>query len=376
MTETTTLRAPYRADLVGSLLRPAALKQAHQDLAAGTISQAEETAIQQREIKRIVEKQVDLGFHAVTDGEFSRQYWHLDFLWGLNGLAEVRQASYDQKFAGDIAPADNVKLSGKVAYNPDHPFFAAFKYLHSIVPAGVLAKQTIPTPALIFRDHRADNWRDYYANETDLEQDIIKAYVQTIQQFYALGCRYIQIDDTNWAYLIDGLRKTENDAAAQQPFIALAERAHRLLAGILSQLPQDLTVTSHICRGNFQSTYLFSGGYQYIADYLKDLPYDGLFLEYDNERSGSLEPLATLWHNDNNKRIVLGFITSKFAQLEKVSEVEQRINEASEYVPLANLALSTQCGFASTEEGNKVTEDDQWAKLQLVQDIAKDVWHD
>ncbi|WP_461225208.1 vitamin B12 independent methionine synthase [Lacticaseibacillus suihuaensis] len=372
MTQSTTI--PFRADLVGSLLRPADLKQANAQLKAGTSTAAAEEAVQHREVARIVAAQAKLGFRAVTDGEFSREYWHLDFLWGLNGVAEVRHAQYDKNFEGDIAPADNVRLNGRVAYNPDHPFFAAFSYLNSVVPAGVLAKQTIPTPALLFRDHRSDNWADYYDSLEALEQDVIKAYVQTIQHFYDLGCRYLQIDDTNWAFLIHNLRRTEGDAAAAKPYVELAERSHRLLAGILSQLPEDLAVTSHICRGNFQSTYLFTGGYEYVADYIKDLPYSGLFLEYDNARSGSFAPLATLWNGDANKTLVLGLITSKFPELEDPAAIKARLQEAAQTVPLANLALSTQCGFASTEEGNKLTEDQQWAKLQLVQDIARDVW--
>ncbi|WP_225046796.1 vitamin B12 independent methionine synthase [Lacticaseibacillus kribbianus] len=367
---------PFRADLVGSLLRPADLKQAHVDLAAGTITQAQELTVQHQEIARIVAEQAKLGFKAVTDGEFSRQYWHLDFLWGLTGVAEVRHAQYDKNFAGDIAPADNVRLNGRVAYNPDHPFFAAFSYLNSVVPEGVLAKQTIPSPALLFRDHRSDNWADYYDSIDELEQDVITAYVQTIQRFYDLGCRYLQIDDTNWAFLIHNLRRTADDAEAAKPYVELAERSHRLLAGILSQLPKDLAVTSHICRGNFQSTYLFTGGYEYVADYIKDLPYAGLFLEYDNARSGSFAPLKTLWNGDANKTLVLGLITSKFAALEDPAAIKARLKAAAESVPLANLALSTQCGFASTEEGNKVTEAEQWAKLKLVQDIAASVWGD
>ncbi|WP_125703906.1 5-methyltetrahydropteroyltriglutamate--homocysteine S-methyltransferase [Lacticaseibacillus daqingensis] len=371
---TNTTHAPFHADLVGSLLRPATLKQANADLAAGRIDAAAALAVQHSEIKRVVDSQVALGFKAVTDGEFSRQYWHLDFLWGLTGVDPVLHATYDKNFEGDIAPVDNAQLTGPVGYNPDHPFFAAFSYLNSIVPDGVLAKQTIPTPSLLLRDHRSDNWADFYPTPEAFEDAIIAAYVQTIQHFYDLGCRYLQIDDTNWAYLIHNLRQTENDPAAAQPFVTLAERAHRLLAGILAQVPADLTVTSHICRGNFQSTYLFTGGYEYVAEYLKDLPYDGLFLEYDNPRSGSFAPLKTIWNGDANKTLVLGVITSKFPDLEAPAQITHRLDEAQVDIPLANLALSTQCGFASTQEGNKLTEAQQWAKLQLVQSIAQSVW--
>lgn len=374
MTTSIATKIPFRADLVGSLLRPTALKQANADLAAGKISAAEAQTVQHDQIKRIVTKQADLGFKAVTDGEYSRRYWHLDFLWGLNGVDKIDHARYEHNFKGNINAADNVELTGPIGYNPEHPFFAAFEYLQSQVLAGVLAKQTIPSPALLFRDHRSDNWAKYYDKFEDYQAAVVTAYVDTIKHFYDLGCRYLQFDDTNWAYLIQNLRETEKDPAKHKPFVQLAQLAHDVIAAILPQLPADLTVTSHICRGNFQSTYLFSGSYDYVADYIKDLPYDGLFLEYDTSRDGDFAPLATLWNHDDNKRIVLGLITSKFADLEDPAAIKARIKEATAYVPLDHLALSTQCGFASTAEGNKVTEADQWAKLQLVQTIAKQVW--
>ena len=367
---------PYRADLVGSFLRPAALKQAHQALLAGKISNAREVAIQHAAVKDLVAKQAAAGFTAVTDGEFSRQYWHLDFLWGLTGVDKLNHAQYERNFVGNINTADNVTLTAPIAENPQHPFYDAFSYLQEVTPAGHEAKFTIPSPGLLLRDHRTDNWADFYQSREDFKQAIAQTYIDTIQHFYDLGLRYLQIDDTNWAYLIDNLKKTQGDAAAQKPFVELAETAHDIIKQILESKPADLTITSHICRGNFQSTFLFEGGYEYVADYIKDLPYDGLFLEYDNERSGNFAPLKTLWNNDANKIIVLGLITSKFADLEDEALVKARIQEATAYVPLANLALSTQCGFASTEEGNKVTDDDQWAKLALVQKIAKEIWQD
>ena len=376
MTEEVQTKAPFRADLVGSLLRPERLKVAHQQLGIGEIQQDQELAIQHEAIKHIVKKQVELGFNAVTDGEFSRRYWHLDFFWGLNGFEKDDAWKYERDFKGGINAAANVHLAGKVGFNPDHPFFAAFNYLKSIVPAGVLPKQTIPSPALLFRDHRSDNWSKCYASFDDYLADVVQAYVATIEHFYTLGVRYLQIDDTNWAYLIQNLKDTENDPKRHQHFVDFAKLAHQVIKAVLVRLPEDLTVTSHICRGNFQSTFLFSGGYQYVADEIGDLPYDGLFLEYDSQRAGSFEPLPQLWQGDTNKRIVLGLITSKFPELEDEEKVIERIHAATAYVPLSNLALSTQCGFASTEEGNKLTEDDQWAKLALVQRIAHRVWED
>jgi len=370
---TTTLTAPFRYDVVGSLLRPASLKKAHAQLAAGEITAAQALQVQQTEIKRIVDEQVKLGLHAVTDGEFSRSWWHLDFLWGLTGVGKY---DYHQsyKFKGDQTRTDNAELVGKVGFNPDHPFFKAFSYLQSIVPDGVLAKQTIPSPTMLFRDNRSDNWAKFYDSWSAYLDDLATAYHETILHFYELGCRYIQLDDTTWAFLISKLGDDQLSAADRDHYVQLAHDAVHVINALLTDLPADLTVTTHICRGNFKSTYLFSGSYDVVADYLGQLHYDGLFLEYDNQRAGGFEVLDRIWNGDTNKRIVLGLVTSKFPELEATDHLLNRIHEAATKVPLANLALSTQCGFASTEEGNQLSEADQWAKLKLVIDTAKDVW--
>ena len=226
---------PYRADLVGSFLRPAELKQAHVDFLAGKLSNAREVEIQHAAIKDLVEKEVAAGFKAVTDGEFSRQYWHLDFLWGLKGIDKLVRADYDRNFVGNIAPADNVILTGKVAANDTHPFYDAFEYLKSVAPDGTEPKFTIPSPGLLFRDHRSDHWADFYDSFEDYKQAVTKAYADTIKHFYDLGLRYLQIDDTNWAYLIDNLKKTEGDVEAQKPFVELAETAHDIIKAVLKQ---------------------------------------------------------------------------------------------------------------------------------------------
>lgn len=374
-TLTKTNQIPFRYDVVGSLLRTDSLKKAHRDYAEQKISADELKQIQQVETKRIVEKQIELGLKAVTDGEFNRSWWHLDFLWGLNGVGHYDyQQSY--KFHGDHTRTDNAELIGKVGFNPEHPFFESFKYLNSLVPKGILAKQTIPSPTMLFRDNRSDRWSEYYETWDAYLDDLAKAYHETIQHFYDLGCRYIQLDDTTWAFLISKLNENKDNPTEYQKLVQTAEDAVRVINQLLEDLPADLTVTTHICRGNFKSTYLFEGGYDVVADYLGQLNYDGLFLEYDNDRSGTFAPLAKIWNHDVNKRLVLGLITSKAPELESVKAVEERIQEASKYVPIGNLALSTQCGFASTEEGNKLTEDEQWAKLSLVKHIAQDVWPD
>lgn len=369
----TAIKFPYRYDVVGSLLRPAVLKDARAQFAAGKIDAEQLQTIQRAETKRVVDQQVALGLKAVTDGEFNRSWWHLDFLWGLTGVGHY---DYHQsyKFHGSQTRTDNADLIGKVAFNPEHPFFTSFQYLQSLVPAGVTVKQTIPSPTMLFRDNRSDNWATYYETWSDYLDDLAQAYHDTIQHFYDLGCRYIQLDDTTWAFLISKLNETATDAAAHQKYVTLATDAVRVINQLLAGLPDDLTVTTHICRGNFRSTYLFSGGYDDVADYLGQLHYDGLFLEYDSDRAGDFTPLRKIWHGDPDKRLVLGLITSKFAELEDPAVIKARIQAAAQQVPLANLALSTQCGFASTEEGNTLTEEQQWAKLKLVKQIATDVW--
>lgn len=375
MTESATqIKFPYRYDIVGSLLRTQALKDAHAKFSAGQIEDSQLKTIQRQETRKIVAKQVDLGLKDITDGEFNRSWWHLDFLWGLTGVGHYDyHKSY--KFHGSKTRTDNAELVGKIAFNPNHPFFESFEYLKSITPDGVTPKQTIPSPSMLFRDNRSDNWSDYYDSWDAYLDDLAKAYHETILRFYELGCRYIQLDDTTWAFLISKLNETASDPEAHAKYIKLAEDAVLVINKLLENLPEDLTVTTHICRGNFKSTYLFSGSYDDVADYLGQLHYDGLFLEYDSDRAGNFDPLDRIWNGDRDKRIVLGLITSKSPELENQDTVIARIKQAAEKVPLENLALSTQCGFASTEEGNKLTEDQQWAKLTLVKSIAEKVWH-
>ncbi|KRM57685.1 hypothetical protein C5L31_000198 [Secundilactobacillus malefermentans] len=373
MTQKTLTKIPFNYDVVGSLLRSEKLKQARTDFAAGKIDEIAKQEVQHAETKRIVEKQIELGLHAVTDGEYNRSWWHLDFLWGLTGVGHYDyHKSY--KFKGDKTRTDNADLVGKIAFNPDHPFFDSFKYFNSLTPEDVLAKQTIPSPTMLFRDNRSDNWSKFYDSWDAYLVDLANAYRDTILHFYELGCRYIQLDDTTWAFLISQLNATKDQPEEHAKFVKLAEDAVKVINASIADLPADLTVTTHVCRGNFKSTYLFAGGYDVVAEYLGQLNYDGLFLEYDNERAGGFAPLTKIWNGNKDKRIVLGLITSKFPELEDKNEVIDRIHEAAKYVPLENLALSTQCGFASTEEGNKLTEEQQWDKLTLVKEIAEEVW--
>ena len=227
---------------------------------------------------------------------------------------------------------------------------------------------------MLFRDNRSDNWSEFYDTYNEYLTDLANAYHQTILHFYELGARYVQLDDTTWAFLISKLHETADQPEEHQKYLQIAQDAVTVINALLKDLPEDLTVTTHICRGNFQSTYLFAGGYDDVAEYLGQLNYDGVFLEYDDSRSGSFGPLAKIWNGDKNKRIVLGLITSKQPKIEDQSTIIDRVNEAAQYVPLENLALSTQCGFASTEEGNKLTQQQQWDKLRFVIQTAEKIW--
>ncbi|MBM7636358.1 vitamin B12 independent methionine synthase [Streptococcus saliviloxodontae] len=361
-------------DHVGSYLRPAALKEAREQFANGEISQDELLKVQDQLVKELVHHEVENGLKVVSDGEFGRSWWHLDFLWNLTGFeAYLQEDSY--KFHGAKTRTTNVRLNGQVAENPEHPFYRDFTYLKSITPEGVTPKVTIPSPSLVIdRDHRSDLYADYYEDWTGFLDGLAKAYHDTIQHFYDLGARYVQLDDTTWAFLLHQLETFKDEPEKRAHFEKLAEDDVYVINKALEGLPEDLTLATHICRGNFKSTYLFEGGYQTIAKYLGQLNYDIFFLEYDDSRSGDFSPLSEIWNGRDNVELVLGVITSKDPQLEDVDAVIARIQEAAELVPLKNLGISTQCGFASTEEGNILTEEDEWKKLQLIQNITEKVW--
>lgn len=368
----TKLSAPYRYDIVGSFLRPQELKDARAKFKAGELSKEELTKVEDKWISDLVAKEKAVGLKAVTDGEFRRSWWHLDFLWGLKGVTKYDyQQSY--KFHGAKTRTDNAELGGKVAYNPDHPFFDHFLFTQKAAGDAV-AKQTIPSPTMLFRDNRSDNWPEFYASWEDYLADLGKAYNETIKHFYDLGCRYLQIDDTTWAFLISKLNESQDNPEEHAKYVHLAESAVTVINAALEGLPEDLTVTTHICRGNFKSTFLFSGGYEAVAPYLAQLNYDGFFLEYDSDRAGDLAPIKQIWDGRENVKLVLGLVTSKFGQLEDKDAVIARLKEASGYVPLENLCLSPQCGFASTEEGNTLTEEEEWNKLKFIKEVADEVW--
>lgn len=369
MSTITKIKYPNRYDIVGSFLRPERLKQARADYQNHKSSKADLVQIENEEIDRLVKKEVDLGLTDVTSGEFRRSWWHLDFFDGLKG-AHFFTPDHGFIFNGQETRKGGIKITDKLAYNPSHPFFDDFNYLNQIVPDGITPKQTIPSPSVFFPNKDAEVYDEHYNNDLDaFLEDEIKAYQQTIQHFYDLGCRYLQLDDTSW-----GMWASFSKNTISPELKPLCEAAVKAINALADNKPDDLVLTMHVCRGNYDSNWAGAGAYDPIADYLAQLHIDGYFLEYDNERSGGFEPLKKIATNGRNQRIVLGLVTTKRPDLESQTTLKQRIQQASQYVPLENLCLSPQCGFASTEEGNHLTEDEQWAKLRLVVETATEVW--
>ena len=362
-----TKRGPFRADQVGSLLRTPRIKKAREEWQRGQLTADALRAVEDEEIGRIVREQQAIGLKAVTDGEFRRSWWHFDFLENLDGV-EGYYAEQGIQFHEVQTPSKGIRVVGPIGFSR-HPMLEHFRYLQSIAGDRV-PKMTIPSPSMLH--FRGTLNSTVYPDQAQFFHDLAQAYQQAIRAFYEAGCRYLQLDDTAWAYLCD----QEQRAALQQKGWD-PEELKRIYAdtlkAALADRPEDMTVTMHICRGNFRSTWIASGGYEPVADVLfGEVPVDGFFLEYDSERAGGFEPLRHI--NRPDLTVVLGLITSKVGALEPSDEVKRRIDEASRYVPLDQLALSPQCGFASTEDGNLLTEDEQWAKLRHVVAIAEDVW--
>lgn len=367
------IHAPFRYDYVGSFLRPAELKQARAELEAGKIS-AEQLTIKENEaITALAARQRAAGFNDITDGEFRRAFWHLDFLWNLTGVKKVKAEHFSVNFKGFQPKAETLKIVDKLDFPEDHPFLTHFKFLNALSEDGT-AKQCIPSPSMLHLICcvREPNYQpiDIYKDEDVLFDDLAKTYQKAVLAFYNAGCRYLQLDDTSWGEFCSA-EKREAYAARGIDVDAVGCKYVEVLNKVLSVKPADMTITMHICRGNFRSTWSSTGGYEPVAEILfAHCNVDGFFLEYDSERAGGFEPLRYI----RDQKVVLGLITSKEPGLEDKAAVIARIHEAAKYVPLEQLCLSPQCGFASTEEGNLLTEDEQWAKLALVKEIAQEVW--
>ena len=365
-------KPPFRADMVGSLLRPARIKEAREKFEAGTIDAQELRRIEDLEIEKAVHKQKQIGLQLATDGEFRRSWWHFDFLKNLGGCEIYKTEGI--AFKGIVTRGENIRVTGKLAFPADHPMLAHFKALKKYADiAHIVPKMTIPSPSVLhYRGSRAAISMEHYPDLDAFFVDLAKVYRQAVKAFYDAGCRYLQFDDTIWAYLCSEDQREKMKARGDDAD-ELQEIYARVINYAIAERPADMTITTHVCRGNFRSTWVASGGYEPVAEtLLSKVNYDGYFLEYDSERAGGFEPLRFLPKGD--KIVVLGLITSKSGALESKEMLRARIAEAATFADVNQLALSPQCGFASTEEGNVLTEDEQWAKLKLAVDVAKDVW--
>ncbi|RAW16186.1 5-methyltetrahydropteroyltriglutamate--homocysteine methyltransferase [Paenibacillus taichungensis] len=365
---------PFRYDIVGSFLRPTTLKEARAKYQNGEITSGQLEEVENAEIVKLVQKQKEVGLQAVTDGEFRRSWWHLDFFWGLDG---VDRTIIDQgyEFNGAKSRPETARLTGKVSFS-SHPFVSHYAFLKSVAGDDVVARQSIPAAAqFLFELDRAENKEStqaIYPNREELLSDIAKAYKEAILALYAVGCRSVQIDDCTWGALCD----QQFMAFMEQIGVNVADYANELAKlneEVVSGLPEDLVVTTHVCRGNYVSTYAgVGGGYEPIAQTLLNIDnYSGYYLEFDTERAGDFKPLRFL---KDNQQVVLGLFSSKFGELENKEDILKRIEEAKQYVDLDRICLSPQCGFASTEEGNHLTEEQQWQKLAFIKEIAEELW--
>ena len=361
---------PYRADQVGSLLRSKPLKEAREKRQTGTITATQLAAVEDTEIKALIKKQEAIGLQAITDGEYRRSWWHYDFLSLLTGV-ELYDTGQGIQFSGIQTKAQALRVVGKLDFPLDHPHLAHFKFLKA--NTGRTAKMTIPSPSMLhYRAGRAGISEKIYPDMAAYYADLGRTYHKAIKAFYDVGCRYLQLDDTSLSYFCDPAQikmlAARGDDASQ-----LIKQYGATLGVALKDRPKDMTITTHTCRGNFRSTFVASGGYEPVSEMVfNQIDVDGYFMEWDDERSGGFEPLRFL--PKGNKKVVLGLVTTKVGKLEDRDAVKCRIEEASKYAALDQLCLSPQCGFASTEEGNALGEDDQWKKLEMITSLAKEVW--
>lgn len=365
------MKPPFRADHVGSLLRTASVKTNRHEWKLGNLPAEELRAIEDAAILETVKKLESTGMKAITDGEFRRDYFHLDFLKELAGVTVTggMDANPNAKVAEDGFKPPVLSVTGKLQHQKDIQV-ADFNYLKSIVTQ--TPKVSIPSPTMIhFRGGRKSIDIQAYPDMDEFFHDLSKAYKQEIDHLYAAGLRYLQLDDTNLAYLCDPKMRAAAAERGEDPN-ELPRTYAALINSVIDDRPSDLTVGIHLCRGNYRSTWFAEGGYEPVAEILfNEINVDAYFLEYDDERSGDFAPLRFV---PKNKHVVLGIISSKIKELENMDDLCKRIDEAAQYMPLENLCVSPQCGFSSTHHGNDLTHDDQWRKLELVVNTAIKVW--
>lgn len=362
-------KPPFRADHVGSLLRPKALHDARAKRAKGEITAEQLREIEDREIEAVIKKQEDVGLQAITDGEFRRSWWHLDFLWGLDGV-EKTAMNTGIAFAAVTTRNEGTKVTGKLGMAGPHPMVEHFKFVQSHTRR--TPKITIPSPSAIWgRPVMTPIDKSVYPTMDTFWDDLGQAYKKAVRGFADAGCRYLQLDEVFIAMLCDPkycqqMRDRGDDPDRLGPLYG------DLINAAMSDIPSDMTITMHLCRGNYKSTFMGSGGYDAEADVLFNrINVHGYFMEYDTERAGGFEPLRLV---PKGKTVVLGLVTTKTGQLESKDLIKRRIEEAAKYCDIDQLALSGQCGFASTEEGNTLTEEQQWAKLRMIVEVAEEVW--
>ena len=368
------LQTPFRYDFVGSFLRPEKLKKARRQFNEGKIDAVALKKVEDEAITELVSKIKELGYHVITDGEFRRATWHLDFMWGFDGIGHTPTKT-GLPFHGEAAMVDDTYIVGKIGLTGEHPFVDHFRFVKALEDENTVAKQTIPSPAQFLAQFTMPFNRGctekHYPNEQELVNDIVAAYGKVIDDLYAAGCRNLQLDDCTWGMFADKIGHTLYGTTREG--IVEFQKAHKDINNkVIANAPKDMIINTHVCRGNFHSTYASEGAYDSVADILfGEENVNAYFLEFDDERSGGFAPLAKV---SGEKKVVLGLITTKSPVLEDKQVVIDRIHDAAKYIPLERLYLSPQCGFASCEIGNKLTEEEQWAKLRLVKEVAEKVW--
>ncbi len=363
-------KPPFRADHVGSLLRPAALKAARERRTKGEITAAELKAVEDREIENAICKQEEVGLQSITDGEFRRSWWHLDFLWGLDGV-EKHVMDSGIAFAAVTTRNEGIKVTGKLGFS-GHPMLEHFKFLEAHTTRA--PKMTIPAPSALYgRPIGTPIDKSVYPRLDNFFDDLGQAYKKAVRAFADAGCRYLQLDEVFIAMLCDPKYRQQMKERGDDPE-ALGPLYGDLINTAISDIPSDMIVTMHLCRGNYKSTFMGTGGYEAEQEVLFDkIKVHGYFMEYDSARAGGFEPLA---HLQKGRLAVLGLVTTKTGMLESKDAIKRRIDEAAKFTDLDRLCLSPQCGFASTEEGNTLAEEEQWAKLRMIVEVAREVWGD
>jgi 5-methyltetrahydropteroyltriglutamate--homocysteine methyltransferase len=366
---------PFRADHVGSLLRPPELMRAREEHAAGRLDDEALRAVEDEAIRDVVKMQRDVGLQSATDGEFRRATWHMDFIYQLGGIEKLPPGDITVQFHnanGDIEFKPAAIHVGEKVHLANTIFEPDFTFLRDTVADGQTAKLTVPSPSMVhYRGGAAAIDREVYPDVEAFWEDLSAAYADQVKGVYGLGCRYLQFDDTSLAYLNDPSQRAEM-AGRGEDAEHLHEKYIRNINRALENRPEGLAITTHMCRGNFRSSWVAEGGYDFVAEALfGELAVDGFFLEYDDGRSGGFEPLRFV---PKGKQVVLGLVTTKRGDLESKDELKRRIDEASKYVPVEQLCLSPQCGFSSTVEGNALTYEEEVAKLRLIVETAAEVW--